>query len=173
MNDPYIVTRDIFESTSLVDHNGVFHKNIKTREAINMAKQNGLDLVCFKKDGKESFCKIINYGKWKYSDEKRKKKQKQHAFKSVTKEIQFSPDIADNDINHKIRQVLDFLDRGDEVILRMSLFGRQRLHSKEAEEKLNYIAGLCKDHGEEVKREKSDNQIVIRMKKKNKEKENI
>ena len=170
-SDPFVVERPIFEYVSVVDYNNEFKKNIKTTEALNIAKVNGLDLVCFKRGQNTElpFCKMINFGKWKYAEEKRKKKQKQHSIKRVVKELQFSPDIGDNDIKHKIKQAIEFIQRGDEVVLRMILMGRQRLHAKDAEVKLNEIAGLCKDVGEEVKRERSENNIIIRMKKVKKE----
>jgi len=168
-SDPFVVDRAFSEYTSLVDHNDNFNKSIKILDALTMAKQNGLDLVCFKRgqNGELPFCKILNFGKWKYAEEKKKKKQKQHANKSVVKELRFSPDIDDNDIKHKINQAIEFLKRGDEVILAMYLRGRQKIYRKEAEAKLNQIAALCKDYGEEIKREKTESGIVIRIKKTN------
>ena len=165
--DPFVVDRVMFEYISLVNQNNEFNKSIKTLDALNMAKQNGLDLVCFKRGQNEElpFCKILNFGKWRYAEEKRKKKQKQHSVKRVIKELQFSPDIDDNDIKHKIKQAIEFLKKGNELVLKMALSGRQRLHMKEAEEKFNTIIGLCKDYGEETKREKSENSIIVRMKK--------
>lgn len=166
-SDPFVVKKAIFEYTSLTDHNNQFVQKIKTTDALSMALANELDLVCFKKgeNGGLPFCKIMGFGKWKYENEKKKKKQHSQG-KKVSKELKFSPVIGDHDVEHKIRQAIEFLRKGNDVMLSMWLKGRQRIYFKEAEERMNEIVALCKDHGEETSRKKTSNNITVRLVKK-------
>ena len=166
---PYIVKYADFNFTDLVDHNNQYHKAVPIGIAKQMAKDANLELVCFTQPSSKSgaLCKIIDFGKWKYNNDKKAKKQsKEH--KKVTKEIRFSPVISDNDVSHKIKQALKFLDEDDDVIFSMRLKGRQRAHFKEAEERMNEILKLCDGHGEEVSRKKSSSMIIVRFAKPNK-----
>lgn len=172
---PFIVQYNTFKytkHTKLVDHLGNFHDKFEINEAQKIARENSLDLVCFNKPGKNDelgFCKIIDFGKWKYSEEKKKKKNNVH--KNVKKEIRFSPLITDHDIEHKMKQVKEFLEDGDEVTLSMRLKGRQKAYYKEAEQRLNEIVATCEE-AEEVNRNKSSNMINVRIKKGKKVNEN-
>jgi len=160
---PFVIKNYVsFNKTRLIDTNGVYHDCIGIAEAKDKAQEVGLDLVCFNAPEGQTlaFCKIINFGKWKYSNEKSKKKQKKE--RKTTKELRFSPSIDANDIEHKIKQAKEFLGEGDDVLLVMKLRGRQRMYEKEAEEKLNGIATLC-DNGKESSRRKIPSIISIRL----------
>lgn len=163
-NDPFIVYHISFDTTKLVDHNKQFHEKIRTSDAQRMAREAGRDLVCFNRpQGTEpAFCKILDFNKWKYESEKKQRKEERQNRKQC-KEIRFSPAIADNDIEHKVRQVLEFLADGDDVIMTMKLRGREKCHFDMAEEKMNKIVSLCNGHGKEVSRKKTKDLIIIRM----------
>ena len=165
-SEPFIVKYVDFHATRLIDSNNNFYQEINIGKAKQMAKDAGLDLVCFKSPSKGdsselAFCKIIDYGKWRYSEEKRKKKSQTH--KKQTKEIRFSPSISDHDIEHKLKQVEEFLTKGDDVIFSMRLKGRQRFYFDEAEEKMNGIIKMCENYGKELNRRKTKNMINVRM----------
>lgn len=163
-NEPFIVRYANFESTKVIDEKGQFHNNIKTYEALKRSRELGLDLVCFNQpEGKDlAFCKIIDFLKWKYEEEKRKKKESKINRKD-NKEIRLSPLIADNDIMHKMKQVNNFLDDGDDVTLTMKLKGRERYHFSEAQEKMNSILKMCDGHGKEVSRKQTGDMIIIHL----------
>ena len=163
-SDPYIVKYAAFQTTRLVDHVNEYHGDIKTSDAKRMAQDNNLDLVCFNQPEKDvlAFCKIIDYGKWKYSVEKAKKKQSK-GHKKETKEVRFSPVISENDISHKLKHVKEFLEEGHEVVFSMRLKGRQRQHFDQAEQRMNEIIDLVKDIGKEVSRKKNPSLITVRI----------
>ncbi len=163
-NDPFIVGYINFEYTRIVDQNGQFHNNVKTYEAKKRARELGLDLVCFNKpDGKNlAFCKIIDFSKWKYDEEKRRKHENKQNRKD-NKEIRLSPLIVDNDIMHKMKQVNNFLDDGDDVTLTMKLKGRERYHFEEAKGKMNSILKMCEGHGKEISRKQTNDMIIIHL----------
>jgi translation initiation factor IF-3 len=167
MSEPFVVKFVNFSHTKLLDQNNVFHDDVRIGDAKTMALNAGLDLVCFNlpQNGTPAFCKLVNYGKWKYQNEKQKRKiEKGH--KKEHKEMRFTPNIGDHDIAHKTRQINGFLDEGDDVLVVMKLKGRECLHMAEAEIKTNQIIALCTS-GKEMSRKKTSNIIFIRLVKNN------
>jgi len=162
---PFVLTYTKYNRVKLKDQNGVFHDDISIEDAKDIANEVGIDLVCFAEPtGKAlAFCKVINYGKWKYELSKTHKKDKQS--KRVTKEVRFSPLISDNDIEHKIKKAKKFIEGNDEVLFFMQLKGRQRAFFKDAELKMNEIVALC-TNGKEINRKKTGNNITVRLVKK-------
>lgn len=160
---PFVVKFITFEFTRLLDISGQYHPSFKVADALVIARNNNLQLVCFNRADEKNlaFCKIIDYNKWQYQEEKRRKKQ-QLENRKETKEIRLSPNIAENDIEHKMRQANEFLEDGDEVILTMKLKGRDRLYMNEAEIRMNEILKKC-DVGREIARKKGDNLIIVRL----------
>jgi len=165
-SEPFVISHVTFRNTRLVDHTNQYHPDIDVFKAKKMAEENGLDLVCFNRPERNNLalCKLIDYGKWKYSNEKSKKKQ-QKSHKKTTKEIRFSPVISDHDVEHKLKQVFEFLDDGDDVLFFMRLKGRQRHHFDYAEERMNQIVSMCEEHGKEVSRKKNPSLITVRISK--------
>lgn len=161
--NPFVVNYVKFATTRLVDEELNYHSEIGIKEAKYRAEKAGLDLVCFNEpcSNELAFCKIIDYGKWKYDTDKKKKKEK--PAKSTTKEIRFSPVISDNDVAHKIKHVKEFIEDGNDVLFSMRLKGRQKAHFSEAEERMNEIVSLCSEYSKEVSRKKSPNMIFIRV----------
>jgi len=91
-------------------------------QAVNMAKDMEMDLV--EVNEINSICKIIDYGKWKYSTSKKVKKQK----KQETKEIKFRPNTGNNDLEYRAKQVDRFLRAGYKVRLIVRFRGREMEH---------------------------------------------
>ena len=162
-NDPFVVDRITFNYTRLIDANGTFSPSVKVYDAIGMAREVGLNLVCFNRPQKDTMalCKIIDFGKWRYEEDKRKKKE-QMANKKESKEVRFSAGICDNDINHKVKQVNEFIDEGANVTLVMKLFGRERGHMDLALETMNKVVALC-THGKVVHRKTEGSIIIVRL----------
>lgn len=163
-NSPYVVRFVSFPATRLVDHEGQYYSSIKVDDALRLARNVGLDLVCFNKPdiGALALCKVIDFGKWKYENEKKKKEEEKKHRKEV-KEIRFSPNIEMNDVQHKVNQIIDFLDIGDDVVMVMKLKGREKLHVADAEKKMGDIAALLNGHGKEISRKTESNLIMVKM----------
>lgn len=162
--EPFVVKYADFTTTKLVDASNNYHASIGIGEAKRMAQDAGLDLVCFNKPTRNdlALCKIVDYGKWKYSNEKKKKRQDK-AHKMVTKEIRLSPVIGDHDVEHKIKHVQEFIEEGNDVLFSMRLKGRQRIHFKDAEDRMSEIVAMCSEYAKEVSRKKSSNKIDVRI----------
>jgi len=168
MSDPFIVNPKYcgFEFTKIIDAQKNFYNQMKVFDACKMAEDMGLNLVCFNKptDKDLAFCKIIDFNKWKYEEEKNKKKMEK-LNKRQNKEIRFSPVIDDHDIEHKMRQANEFLDDGNDVTLTMKLKGREKIHFAEAELKMNKIVSMCNGHGKESSRKKNGSMIIVHLSK--------
>ena len=99
-----------------------------TKQALQMAKDAGLDLVEVSPNAKPPVCRIINYGKYKCEQIKKAKaaKAKQHVVK--LKEIKMHPKTAENDYQYRIKQAAEFLQDGMKVKLIMQFRGREMAH---------------------------------------------
>ena len=99
-----------------------------TKQALQMAKDAGLDLVEVSPNAKPPVCRIINYGKYKFEQIKKAKaaKAKQHVVK--LKEIKMHPKTAENDYQYRIKQAAEFLQDGMKVKLIMQFRGREMAH---------------------------------------------
>lgn len=169
-DEPFVIRHADFTVTKLIDENNKYHEKVGIGEAKKTAQMANLDLVCFNRPNGSTlaFCKIIDFGKWRYTEGKKKKKNK--GAKKETKEMRFSPVISDHDIEHKIKQVIEFLDENDDVVLSMRLKGRQRAHYSDAEKRMDEIVALCDGHGSVISTKKSSSLISIRVGRKKEEK---
>lgn len=160
---PFIVKYVDFTTVRLMDSSENYHPSVSVSDAKRMAQEAGLDLVCFNRpDSKNlALCKIVNFGKWKYSTEKKKKKDKQS--KRLTKEIRLSPVMENHDVEHKLKHAKGFIADGHDVLFSMRLKGRQRVHFSEAVERMDEIIGMCSEYSKEVSRKKSSNIISVRV----------
>jgi len=87
-------------------------------DAMEKANELGQDLVLIAPDAKPPVAKIMDYGKYRYQEEKKLKEQRKNQVKIVVKEIKLSVKIAENDINFKIREMANPM-AGKEVLLRV------------------------------------------------------
>jgi len=109
----------------LIDQNNEQHGVVSTDDAMNMARSAGLDLVEVAPNERPPVCRIMDYGKFKYSQKKRK--QKSHEQK--IKEIRFRPDIGEHDRDIKMNRAKGFLEKGNKVQFTMLFRGRERFHT--------------------------------------------
>ena len=108
-----------------VGDDGTAYGVISKDEALNIANKMGLDLVLIAADAKPPVCKIMDYGKFRYQQEKKHKEAKKKQKVIEIKEIKLSAKIAQNDINYKIKHAQEFLSEGKYVKFRVFLKGRE------------------------------------------------
>lgn len=101
---------------------------ISIREALNHAEDEGYDLVEVSPDARPPVCKIIDYGKLKYKEQKSKKEAKKKQKTIEVKEIKMRPGIDKHDYNVKIRALAKFIGGGDKVKVSMRFRGREMEH---------------------------------------------
>ena len=102
---------------------------LATQEAINIAKQEGLDLIEISPNAKPPVCKIIDIGKYKYDLQKKANKAKKKQKIVNLKEIKLRPVTEIHDYNFKIKNAQKFLEKGDKVKFTVKFRGREMQHT--------------------------------------------
>ena len=102
---------------------------LATQEAINIAKQEGLDLIEISPNAKPPVCKIIDIGKYKYDLQKKANKAKKKQKIINLKEIKLRPVTEIHDYNFKIKNAQKFLTKGDKVKFTVQFKGREMQHT--------------------------------------------
>src|SRR5438477_6085944 len=97
-----------------------------TPKAVNLALEHGLDLVEFAPNANPPVCKIVDFGKYVYEEQKKHSHAKTSA--SKIKEIEFTARIETHDFETKLRHAEEFLDHGNKVKLRLKFRGREMAH---------------------------------------------
>ncbi|MEM1329867.1 MAG: translation initiation factor IF-3 [Planctomycetota bacterium] len=118
---------------------------LETFEAQRMAQEAGLDLVEIQPDARPPICKIMDYGKYKYDQNKRAKKPKSHA--NELKEIRLgrSIKIGENDVRIRVDQARRFLMAGHKVMVTQRFRGREMMHRDLGLERLAVVADDLSD----------------------------
>ncbi|NDL68292.1 translation initiation factor IF-3 [Anaerotalea alkaliphila] len=100
-----------------------------SRDAQQMAKEQGLDLVKISPNAKPPVCKIIDYGKFRYEQSKREKESKKKQNIVTLKEVRLSPNIETHDLETKMKNAHKFLSGGDKVKVAVRFRGRELAHT--------------------------------------------
>jgi translation initiation factor IF-3 len=101
---------------------------IDTGKAINLALENGLDLVEVAPNATPPVCRIMDFGKYVYEEQKKHSHAKSTA--SKIKEIEFTARIEQHDFETKLRHAEEFLDHGNKVKMRLKFRGREMAHTE-------------------------------------------
>jgi translation initiation factor IF-3 len=119
---------------------------IKSRqEALDLATNANLDLVLVAPAAKPPVCKIMDYGKFKYEQQRKDREARKNQKVITTKEIRLSPTIEENDFNTKLRNARKFLEKGDKVKASIRFRGRAITHSQIGKTVLEKLAKECED----------------------------
>ena len=106
---------------------------VPTRRALDMARQQGLDLVEISPNAEPPVCRIIDYSKFIYQQKKRQKEMKQKQVKVEVKEIRFGPQTDDHDYQFKLKHAQEFLQEGNKVRAYVFFRGRSILFKEQGE----------------------------------------
>ena len=101
---------------------------LDTAKAVNLALENGLDLVEVAPNATPPVCRILDFGKYVYEEQKKQSHVKSVA--SKIKEIEFTARIAQHDFETKLRHAEEFLDHGNKVKMRLKFRGREMAHTE-------------------------------------------
>ena len=115
--------------------------------AMEKANELDMDLVLIAPNAKPPVAKVMDYGKYKYQEEKKLKEQRKNQVKIVVKEIKLSVKIAENDMNYKVKHAREFLEKGFHVKFRVFLRGREMAHPEAAKEVLLKVWPMVEDIG--------------------------
>ncbi|MBN2453245.1 MAG: translation initiation factor IF-3 [Candidatus Omnitrophica bacterium] len=112
----------------VIGENGEQMGVMATPDAIKSAEEAGLDLVEVAPTATPPVCRIIDYSKYKYEQEKREKEARKKQRVIHIKEVRMGPKIGEHDYQFKLRNLEDFLKRGDKVKVTMMFRGREMAH---------------------------------------------
>ena len=136
--------------------------NLPIKEAIEMAKQEGLDLIEISPKANPPVCKIIDIGKYKYDLQKKANKAKKKQKIVNLKEIKLRPVTEIHDYNFKIKNAQRFLEKGDKVKFTVKFKGREMQHTHLGNQLMERIINDTAKYGKvEVKPKFEGRQIIM------------
>ena len=134
-----------FPQVRLIGPNGEQLGIMSSREAQMEANKQNLDLLCVAPNATPPVCKILNYGKYRYEQQKKAKENRKNQVRIEVKEIQLTPQIGIHDMETKARAALKFLADGNKIKVGVRYRGRQMTHLEVGEEALNKFIELLGD----------------------------
>jgi translation initiation factor IF-3 len=137
----YIRVREV----RLVDAEGNQKGIVATMQAIQMARDAGLDLVEVAPHAQPPVCKLLDYGKYKFELEKKSRESRKHQKQIRIKEIRMQPKIDQHDLEFKTRHIREFLDEGNKVKVTIRFRGRELAHTELGKEVLDRILQMLED----------------------------
>ncbi len=125
------VNRDIaVAQVRLIDEQGENLGVVSKDEAIERAEEAGMDLVEISPSAEPPVCKILDYGRFKYQDQKKKNEARKKQKTIDIKEIKMRPNIDQHDYDVKMRAINRFIADGDKVKVTMRFRGREMVHQE-------------------------------------------
>lgn len=148
----------------VVDEEGAMLGVMTPREAVRMAQERGVDLVEIAPKAVPPVCKIIDFGKYRYEQQKRDKLQKKHQHQQQLKEIRFKAATDTHDFDFKTRHARQFLIDGDKVKASVFFRGREIVHSALGIEMLKRFVANLEDVSridQEIKMEGNNCSVIL------------
>jgi translation initiation factor IF-3 len=135
---------------------------MNTREAVNLARSQGLDLVEVAATADPPVCRIIDFGKFTYEQKKKASEAKKKQVIITVKEVKFRPGTDDHDYNFKAKHARDWLSEGDKVKATIFFRGREITHRELGAELLQRLEQDLAEVGEVEQRPKMEgNQMFL------------
>lgn len=131
------------------------------REALNMAADMNLDLVNVAPTAKPPVCRIMDYGKFRYEQQKKEKENRKNQKVVDIKEVRFSARIDEHDFQTKLRNVVKFLNDQDKVKCSIRFRGREITHAEVGQKVLERVAEEVKDIAVVERRPKLEGRSMI------------
>jgi len=116
-------------SVRVVDNDGNQLGILPTYEALQKARQVGLDLVEVAPTAQPPVCRIVDYGKFKFETAKKEKEARKSQGNQKIKEVKFHTSVDDHDYAFKVRHIREFLDEGHRVKVSLMFRGREQAHT--------------------------------------------
>jgi len=121
---------------------------VNTQDALQKAEVSGLDLVEVAGQTAPPVCRIMDYSKYKYEQEKKEKEARKHQKTVHLKEIKMKPNIEEHDYQTKLHHIKRFLERGDKAKLTMTFRGREMSHMDIGKKIMNRVVSDLNEVGE-------------------------
>ncbi|WQS51722.1 translation initiation factor IF-3 [Helicobacter pylori] len=152
-----------FKEVRCVGDDGEVYGIISSKEALKIAQNLGLDLVLISASAKPPVCKVMDYNKFRYQNEKKIKEAKKKQKQIEIKEIKLSTQIAQNDINYKVKHAREFIEANKHVKFKVVLKGRESQNSKAGLDVLLRVQTMMEDLANPKKEPKTEGRFVSWM----------
>ena len=129
----------------VIDPEGKQLGEMPRNRAFQLAETYNMDLLCVAPNARVPVCKILDYGKYRFQQQKKAKEAKKNQTIIEVKEIQLSPVIGEHDLQTKLKHALRFLDDGNKVKVTMRFRGRQLSHMEVGQEVIDRFISLGGD----------------------------
>ena len=129
----------------LIDDKGDQKGIVPTIEALKMAKEQELDLVEVAPQANPPVCKILDYGKYRFEQEKKLRDSKKNQKQLKLKEIRMQPKIGSGDLDFKSKHIQEFLTEGNKVKVTIRFRGRELAHTELGYDVLNEVLKRLND----------------------------
>nr|WP_321512192.1 translation initiation factor IF-3 [uncultured Celeribacter sp.] len=136
---------------------------VSPRRALDLAIEAGLDLVEISPNATPPVCKIMDYGKFKYEQQKRESEARKKQKIIEIKEVKFRPGTDTHDYEVKMRNVVKFLENGDKVKVTLRFRGREMAHQDLGRQLLERVAEDTKEIGKVENMPKMEGRQMIMM----------
>ncbi|MEM8958307.1 MAG: translation initiation factor IF-3 [Pseudomonadota bacterium] len=130
---------------------------------MELAEQVGLDLVEISPNATPPVCKIMDFGKFKYEQQKRESEARKKQKTIEVKEVKFRPNTDTHDYDVKMRNVFKFLENGDKVKVTLRFRGREMAHQNLGRDLLERVADDTKDIGKVENMPKMEGRQMVMM----------
>jgi translation initiation factor IF-3 len=118
---------------------------IPVERAMEIAEEQGLDLVEVAPMARPPVCRIMDYGKYKYEEQRQAREARKRQHHVQIKEVKMRPGIEDHDFDFKVRHARRFLEEGNKVKLTMMFRGRQMAHPEFGRQVLDRVSSQLQD----------------------------
>lgn len=165
---PNINERIRYPKIRLIDVDGTQLGIMSPREALALAQERELDLVLISEKADPPVCRIMDYGKYKFQQEKKAREAKKKQQTIEVKEVKMRYNIDEHDYQVRVNQARRFLKEGDKVKVTITFRGRESQHSELAEDLLKRLATDLQEVGQvqQVPQKEGRNMIMVLMPKK-------
>ena len=147
-NDDLVNEKIRFKEVLVIDQNGDQLGVMPRNAALNTAYNADLDLVCVAPKAKTPVCRIMNYGKYRFEQQKKLKEMKKNSKVVSLKETQLSPTIDVHDKNVKLKRTLKWLEEGNKVKVAIRFRGRQLAHMDLGKKVIDDFVAECAEVGQ-------------------------
>ncbi len=145
----------------LIDAEGNQVGIIATSVAMDMASEQGLDLVEVSPGSRPPVCRIMDFGKFKYEQSKKAKEARKKQHQVVVKEVQFRPKTDSHDYDFKLRNIIRFLGHKDKVKVTLRFRGREMSHMDFAMQTFDRLLKDIVLHGKVEQRPKQEGRTMV------------
>ena len=146
--DDLVNERVRFKEVLVIDQNGDQLGVKSSREALDIAYDANLDLVCVAPNAKPPVCRIMDFGKYRFEQQKKAREMKKNSKVVTLKETQLSVTIDTHDKNVKLKRTLKWLEEGNKVKVAIRFRGRQRGHDDLGKKVIDDFVEECAEVGQ-------------------------